>query len=551
MYDGSGWTPPQDYDPRTRPWYKDAKVKGKLVVTDPYLDMVTKKYALSVAKPLFNADGSMKGAVAEDLLLSTITDMVSKLDIGNAGYGFLIDKNGVALAHPSKELVNKNLATEASTKDIIAPILNAGDTGSKEYNYNGKEKILYYQKIPSTGYIFGVALDKSIVYSNLNSLRTKYIIFCIFMALFTALVSYAIAKRLTDPILGLIENSKKMAQGDFTTKINVVGQDEIAELSISYNLMAENLRKLIQKIIDTANMVNLKSREMNNMAVQSGKISSEIYNTVEELSKGASDQAGSVLNSSTMVAGMTTEIQDITENVDNSVRMIDKVNEAVDQGFESLIKQLSLMDESKKTAEDVGLSIKMLEEKSNMISKIVDVIGSIANQTNLLALNAAIEAARAGEHGKGFAVVADEVRKLAEQSSVSSNEITTLIKDIQAKTSQSVDGVSLVKEVVLKQEIAVNDTKEYFNQIKKSVDNIIAQVNKAAQSANEVNINSQKVSGFIESIASIAEENAAATEEVVASTQEQVQDINKISLNSDDLVSEANLLLEAVKEFKI
>ncbi|WP_407637744.1 methyl-accepting chemotaxis protein [Bacillus ndiopicus] len=287
------------------------------------------------------------------------------------------------------------------------------------------------------------------------------------------------------------------------------------------------------------------------MAVQSGKISSEILVTVDSFANGANDQAESVQNGSSMVAGITKDIQEITTNVENSVDMIKAVNAAVDEGFTAIVGQLKLMEESKKTTENVGMAIDMLAEKSGKISDIVDVISGIANQTNLLALNAAIEAARAGEHGKGFAVVADEVRKLAEQSANSSDEIIALIKEIQARTSQSVDEVNQVKNVVSKQEIAVNDTKKYFDEIRESVKNIVTQINNAASSANEVNKKSHEISEVMENIASVAEENAAATEEFLAVTQEQAHGIQQVRADSDDVVEEAKNLLEAIKYFKI
>lgn len=550
MYDGSGWNPPKNFDPRIRPWYIAAKDAGKLVITDPYFDMVTKKYALSVAKPMYNTDGSLKGVIAQDLLLSTVTDMVKKLNLGAAGYGMLIDKNGIAIAHPDKTLVNTNLTKNKDLKDLVSGILSQ-DKGSRSYNLQGKSKLLIFEKIPTTGYICAITLDKGVIYSSLSTLRINYIIFTIIIAFIAALASYLISRSLSKPIAKLTESSKMMAMGDLTVKTNIKGKDEIAELAIAYNSMAENLRNLIKKIIYVADMVNTKSHNMNNIAEQSGKTSREIFTTVEELAKGAGDQANSVQDGAEMVSDMTKAINEISVNAENSTKMIEQVHKAIDMGYNAVMNQSKLMDDSKSTTKNVSEAIELLEEKSQMIGKIVEVIGGIASQTNLLALNAAIEAARAGEHGKGFAVVADEVRKLAEQSASSSSEITALLKEIQTRTSQSVNEMKLAQEVVQKQEKAVNQTKDYFDQIKQSASEIVSNIYKVSDSASVANNNSGKVSEVIADIAAVAEESAAATEEVVATTQEQVNDIVNISKDSNELVKEANNLLEAIKEFKV
>ncbi|GLC88299.1 methyl-accepting chemotaxis protein [Lysinibacillus piscis] len=547
-------TSDQSYDGSNFQNVKNAMSTKKVAVSDILKAVNEDLDIIIIDVPLVNDKGEFRGIVQSMLDVSKISKVVKDIKVAKTGKGYLVSSSGVILIHPDVAKIGKNI-NEIENKDTVE-LLNknvlANKNGIFTYQEDGGQSIVAsYKEIERTGW--RLVLDAPSQEMNEQAMKSmKIAIIIIVISLISvAIIAIFLSRVVVRPILKLIENSKNMANGDFTTKIEVKGKDEIAELSIAYNSMIDNLRNLIQQVVIATNTVDSKACEMNNMAIQSGKVSSEILVTVDSFAHGVNDQAESVQNGSSMVTGITKDMQEITTNVENSVDMIKGVNVAVDEGFTAIVNQLSLMEESKKTTENVGMAINMLAEKSAKISDIVDVISGIANQTNLLALNAAIEAARAGEHGKGFAVVADEVRKLAEQSANSSDEIIALIKEIQERTSQSVDEVNLVKDVVFKQEVAVNDTKKYFDQIRDSVRNIVIQINNAATSANEVNKKSHEITKVMENIASVAEENAAATEEFLAVTQNQAHGIQKVRADSDDVVYEAKNLLEAIKNFKI
>lgn len=550
LYDGSAWVAPKGYDPRVRPWYTEAKTADKLVIIEPHVDLATGNVTVSIAKPLKKADGSLMGVLASDLFLTTISKMVKSINAGKSGYGLLLDKKGTVLAYPDKKMLNENLTGNGVFKDVITKALSL-DKGMLSYKDKGSSRILVFQKVPSTGYLLGISLDRKSIYSSLNTLKINYVLFNIIIGLIIAGFSLVMAQRFSNPVRKLTDSSKLLAQGDMRVKIDVRGKDEIAELGASFNQMTANLRKLVEKIAFSADIVNVKSVEMNGITVHSSNTSKEIFNTVDELAKGAGEQADSVQKGADMVNGVIDNINDITTNLENAARMGENVDIAITNGIRAIQNQSKLMIDSKNSTNNVGEAVELLSEKAQTIGKIVEVIGSIANQTNLLALNAAIEAARAGEHGKGFAVVADEVRKLSEQTAASSGEITALLNDIMSRSLESVQEMRIAKEVVDKQERAVESTREYFEQIKNSVNEIVAQISTISKYAKEINQKSEKVAEVITGIAAVAEESAAATEEVVATTQEQLNDIQKIGKGSDELVKEANGLLEAIKLFNL
>lgn len=546
--DGSGWIPDADYDARKRPWYEAAKSSGKLIFTDPYLDKVTNEYAISVALPLLDTNNSFLGVMSADILLSTLTDTVNKIKY-TGGYGFLMDSKGVILSHPDQKLVNTNYRDNPATAELMSDMLGK-ESGSKHYNADGVQKLMLYKKIPSTGWVLGLSVNNAVVYKELTTIRIKYAVFILIALLFVAFIAFYISMRLTKPIKSLTGNSIKMSQGDLTVKAEVSGKDEIAILSRSFNQMAESLKDLIEKINSSASIVTSSAKEMHEFASDTGRISGQVSLTVHDMAEGAGDQAESVQKGAVMVDEVIKSIENITHSANSSAQMAKKVNFDVDQGFHAVINQMKLMEDSKKATETMGEVIEVLAEKSMKIGQIVEVIGGIASQTNLLALNAAIEAARAGEHGKGFAVVADEIRKLAEQSSSSSQEITSLLKEIQLGTSQSVNEVKIAKEVVIKQSDAVSLTKECFDSIKESVIRIVDQIFQVSSIADNVNNHASKVSEVISNIAAVAQENAAATEEVAASAEEQNHSVSKISEQSATLLDEADKLLEEIRKFK-
>ncbi|WP_017755678.1 methyl-accepting chemotaxis protein [Calidifontibacillus oryziterrae] len=323
-------------------------------------------------------------------------------------------------------------------------------------------------------------------------------------------VAFVLAHRITAPILEIVRRLKKVAAGDLTgEKVSVKSKDEVGQLAGAINDMISSLRALIGDVLENAN----------NLAASSEEISA----STEQIASGSQLQANNAGLASEMVKEMAQAIHAVSKNADDTSNASENMVEAAGKGNEVIQDTLQGMQQ-------ISEKILELSSKSVQIGEIVEVIDDIAEQTNLLALNAAIEAARAGEAGKGFAVVADEVRKLAERSSKATKEISELIQSIQANTDASVEAVNIGNE-------KANNAGKAFEEIISLVKISANKVAEIAAASEQQNAQSQEVLQSVESIAAVSEQTAAGVQETAATAQ----DLAKMAENLSQLAAKFNI----------
>jgi methyl-accepting chemotaxis protein len=314
--------------------------------------------------------------------------------------------------------------------------------------------------------------------------------------------------------------------------------------------MAKNLKNLVRGITKLSSDVSHASVKMNASSGKTEEISEQISSAIYELAKGAEQQSQSVNTSVEKISIMTHDLGDIVDRIQEVYDMTEAINLLIANGEKAIEVQNESMVESSEASNSVSESMKILENKTLEIEKIVTVIDGIASQTNLLALNASIEAARAGEQGRGFAVVAEEIRKLAEQSSASTSQIDSSIAEIISSTKRAVSEAQVAGIAVKNQEVSVKEVTEIFSGVKSSVISMKTQFDNVRQKNERINDEANAIRDAIRNISDVIEMNSAGSEEVAASTEQQVTTLQSLTQLSSEVASLASQLEQEVEKFK-
>lgn len=346
--------------------------------------------------------------------------------------------------------------------------------------------------------------------------------------------------------------AEQVSQGDLTASLYCMDQDdEVGRLCKSLNIMLDNFRTLVGEISSGSDIFADSSRVLAERAEITALSAKQVASAINQVAEGSQSQANSVQNIMLAVQNMTAGISQIEANIKLADHASVQALEVANEGGSSMMKANTQMNHIHQTVDETGKIIATLGEKSTVIGTIVETIKAISDQTNLLALNAAIEAARAGEHGRGFSVVAEEVRKLAEQSTVSSAQIEQIIADIKTNLDKAIASMDAEKEVVQNGALVIGEAQQAFNRIIESSRTVNEQIQEVATLSNKIAESSQQISTEVSQVAAITEETTAQTEEVASSSSEQMLSMEDINQSSEELSGTALELQSAARRFKL
>lgn len=555
---------PEGFDATQRPWYNKAMQNEGVQLTEVYIDTSTKSPIVTVVKALKDNQGQKIGVIGADLNLDSLSEMVAKFNLGKEGYAYILDQNGIALAHPNKELV-KEQTNLAEMLPFSKKALN-GEQGFETYTFEGIEKIAGFKRIDRFGWGIFVQQPTSEAFSAVNKIYSNMVWTTLIAIIIAMVVGFVFSQAVSNKVRSVANVAAQMAKGDLTGRVEVSGNDELGVLAHSFNEMIANVRELLERVTGTAALVNESSQELTATAqeaaattediakgidetirvvedgarIQSSSVDAaqiamrELSQAVNQIAQGAQEQAENVNRGAEMVSGVATGIQEINQRmlvVDEAA----KLNKAkAEEGGQIVAETIVDIEEIKKVVFEAADAIRELGNNSKQIGEIVEVIDDIAEQTNLLALNAAIEAARAGEHGKGFAVVADEVRKLAERSGKSTQEIRQLIQTIQKTTVQAVNSIEVGTDQVEKGSAKAQTAGKALQDIVAEARRSEEEIQVITRSIVEIRQQSEAVVQAIDNMAAITEENTASTEEMAAGSDNVLHTIENIAQATTD-----------------
>lgn len=469
-----------------------------------------------------------------------------------------IQKNKYKLDSESLNLINQAESNYFKVKEKALRIFNIDNPVG---NKNGEKLMedmdatasVTVKNLDQIHNILWEDMNKSNNYAKLGFQSTLYKIYLSIIISFAIILGilYIFRIYIIKPINNLIVEVNILAEGNLTKDITIKNNDEVGDLANSFNKMVKNLREIISKVASVSQRVAASSEELSASSEETTAATEQVANTIQQLASGANSQAEEVEGTSTIINQMSAGIQQISANTQSVSQASINVSDIAGQGSKEAENAVSKIERIKDVTAETAEVVKLLGQESEQIGQIVDVIKGIADQTNLLALNAAIEAARAGEQGRGFAVVAEEVRKLAEQSSVSAQQIAELIGNIQKETNRAVEVMDVGTREVAEGVVIVNKAGNSFNVILKEVNKVVEQIQQVSAATQQMAAGSNEVVKSIDSIAAIAQQTAASSQEVSAAAEEQTASMEEVARSAQDLAMLAEELQKSVSRFKL
>jgi len=529
-----------DYNPLERDWYKEAMaLKGETLITNPYKDVATGDMVVTVARQVKD-----KSAVlAIDIKLTNLQKVADSISIGKNGYPSIFGENKMVISHPTVEPGDK-------LKENYLDKIYDSKSGTYEYIFDGEDQIMFFTTNGLTNWkITGTIFTKEINESASPILYHTILVLIIAIVIST-IIFFFVLKGIIKPIKSLKDSAVTISKGDLTETVRINSNDEIGQLGQAFNDMQDSLRTLIQKIEQNAEEVASSAEELTANATQTSTATEKVAISIQDVASSADSQTTSANKNAESLQEVSKAILHIAEISSTVTDLSQHATLQADEGGKAVQNTKDQMNSIHLSVTDSNTKIQTLHERSKQITSILDVITSIADQTNLLALNAAIEAARAGEHGKGFAVVADEVRKLAEQSQESAQQIFELINSIQIETEQSVYIMAKVTEDVQNGLQVSDEAITKFQLIKTSMDKITPQMEEVSSASEQMSASVQEVTAITENLAFSARGNAAASEDVAASTEEQLASMEEINASAQALAHMADELKQLISQFK-
>ncbi len=512
--------------------------------------MVVGKPHIRYYEPIKDNSGKIIGilfiGVPEETYRLIIKEQMSEIIFGETGHMYIMDSTGKLIIHPTNE--GESLYEEGFAKEMIT-----NKEGTIIYNWEGRDMMMSYTYYEPADWIIasGTYTDEfeAPVVAIRNGIIGVVATFIILGSAFALFINRSISRDINGMVKDFEQISSDALKGKIDTRASTdVGVDFVA-IPTGLNEILESLTDVISTVSTSANNIAITAEAMSASIEETTAASEQIAQTVNELAKGAQDQSFKTGDVANAMADMTKTVQDVAANSQRTAETAIQSNEIIQSMSRSAGELMAKMGAIQKAESEAGEVIRELDKKSSQISEIVSLITSIADQTNLLALNAAIEAARAGEHGRGFAVVADEVRKLAEDSGNAAKQISDLIHGMQQGTANAVSSIHKSSEEVANGSSALNEALSRMKDVAEAGNSIASMVQEIAAAAEEQSASIEEITSSVDEVAAISQEAAAGTQEASAGVEQQNSAMQEMARNAQELAGMAASMQEMVAKY--
>jgi methyl-accepting chemotaxis protein len=502
----------------------------------------TSNYACSLIR-IMNAKN---GFVIIDVLNQKLMDMFTEYDLGEGSIMAFVSNDGREVITGTEEVSVFNMQTYYKNA-VTAEEAN----GFSYQNYNGEEYLFLYSKVGDMGATICALIPKATILDQVSGIKSLNNIF-VSIAIIVALITVAIvAGGVSVAISFLSKRINQASTGDLTTSFETKRKDEFLHLSRGIGNMLSDMRKLIGEVQGVGGKVSSSASGVSDTSEKLLVATKDISRTIDDIEQGIVQQASDTEQCLLQMSSLSDQINNVYTSTNEIGQIANNTKKITSEGI-VIIDELS--QKAKATTNithNVIVKIQEFETQSQNIGGFVNIINDIAAQTNLLSLNASIEAARAGDAGRGFAVVANEIRKLADQSVHAAKQIQNIVSEITLKTKDTVDTAKEAEGIVGSQSDALNKTIHVFDNINNHVNDLANNLVNISEGIKKIESAKLDTMDAIQSISAVSEETAAAAQEVSATAVSQIDSVERLRLAAQELANDAKNLEESIRIFKI